>query len=77
MDVFSEYENLYERLEKSNRTPVFFRTQNWVIEDVHRGGAAQMYRENNDGCRTLWKSLYRQRKLHRRKNKLWNQKPNN
>jgi hypothetical protein len=33
-----------------------------VYPDVHREGAAKMYRKNFDGCRDLWKLNYRQGK---------------
>jgi len=32
------------------------------LADVNRSAAAQMYRADWDGCRTLWKAAYRQMK---------------
>jgi hypothetical protein len=49
-----------ERRKASNplaRTWVF--GQDLVAADVPRSEAAQMYRDNWDGCRILWKSGYR------------------
>jgi hypothetical protein len=34
----------------------------WVLSEVPRQGAAQMYRANWDGCRDLWEQSYRMRK---------------
>jgi hypothetical protein len=35
----------------------------WVVMDVTRQGARQMYNKNWDGCRDLWKENYRHSKL--------------
>ena len=36
--------------------------RNSVLADIHLSGARQMYNKNWDGCRDLWKELYRAKK---------------
>jgi len=62
-DLLKNCENLYERLEESNYARrTFLRSRNSFLLDLSRHSAAEMYRQNWDGCRESWKQDYRRRK---------------
>jgi hypothetical protein len=62
-DELQNCERLYERLEASNyERRTFLVSRNGFLLDQSRHSAADLYRQNWDGCRDLWKQAYRQRK---------------
>jgi hypothetical protein len=67
MNERESWEELQERLDVLNglERQVPLLGKNRVVNEVPRKGAAQMYRDNWDGCRDLWKLDYRQMKERR------------
>ena len=66
-DEQRDWEKLLERLEDQGERmygAMLFggRERPKVVMDNQRQGAAQMYRENLEGCRDIWKASYRHMK---------------